>query len=391
MLTLDAAVAEAHANNPRIQESMKIWKASRASFWSGISPAYPELFIEQEGSPRTTRSVSEYEVRKTGFKQGFDFPLAYVFRGQTLHALNLEERARFRSVQNQVIREVKTAFYRVLLVQEKLRAFQEIRDLSLGNMEMARVRVLAGESSPYDTLKVKVDLAEVENVLLALEKSYDLARSEIRLLIGREPAGELSVDGRLSFMPVEFDLDTLRRMAVVHHPGLQEAAAAFRQLRSERNESWMDLLPSVHIRYFRMDMRNDPNPDRWGGEFALSIPVWFLLRGQGAVRSSALRVDASRFHLIHQRRSVLLEVDRAYQHLVVARRQVENYRKNTLKEVEELVRIATRSYEEGEMGYLEMSEALKSFNRIRIGYAESIFEYLAMLADLEYAVGKPLT
>jgi outer membrane protein TolC len=305
--------------------------------------------------------------------------------------LNLEQKARFQGVTNQVIRDVKTAFYRLLLVQEKVRAFQEIRDLSLGNMEMARIRVLAGESSPYDTLKVKVDLAEVENTLLALEKSVDLARSELRLLIGREPEGDLNVEGRLLFYPVEFDVDTLKQMAVVHHPGLQEAAAAVRQSRSVRNEAWMDMLPSVHLRYFQMDMRNDPNPDRWGGELALSVPVWFLLRGQGAVRSSALRIDASRFHMIHERRSILLEVDRAYQHLIVAQKQVENYRQNTLREVEELVRIATRSYEEGEMGYLEMSEALKSYNRIRIGYVESIFGYLATLADLEYAVGKPLT
>ena len=64
---------------------------------------------------------------------------------------------------------------------------------------------------------------------------------------------------------------------------------------------------------------------------------------------------------------------------------------HTLKEVEELVRIATRSYEEGEMGYLEMSDALKSFNRIRVGYSESVFEYLSALADLEEAVGRPLS
>ena len=390
-LSIEAAVAEALENNPRILAAMKMWKASRASLWEGISPAYPEFFIEQEGTPRTTRSVSEYEVRKTGFRQAIDFPLVYLFRGQAHHAMNHEQRACLEQVRSDVVRDVKTAFQHLLLIQEKVRAFQEIRDLSLRNLRMARVRVLAGESSPYDTLKVRVDLAEVENTLLALEKSYDLARSEIRLLIGREPEGTLLAEGSLTFVPITFDIDTLRQMAIVNHPGLVRAAAGVKRSRSIRNEAWTQLLPSMHIRYFQMDMRNDPNPDRWGGEFALSIPVWFLLRGQGAVRSTSFKVDASLLHFIYERRSVLLDVDRAHRKLIVAHLQVQNYRENTLKEVEELIRIAGRSYEEGEMGYLEMSEALKSFNRIRVGYAESIFEYLSALAELEHAVGKPLT
>ena len=140
-----------------------------------------------------------------------------------------------------------------------------------------------------------------------------------------------------------------------------------------------------------MDMPQAADPDRWGGELGVSIPLWILLRGQGAVRSTSLMVDVSRWQLIHKRRHVFLGVERAHSHLIVAGQQVKNYRDNTLKEVEELVRIATRSYEEGEMGYLEMSDALKTLNRIRVGYSESIFEYLAALADLENAVGRPLS
>ena len=390
-LSLEGAVEEAVENNPRIQKSFKEWKASRASLWEGISPAYPELFVELEGVPRSSRSVDDYEVRKSGFSQSIDFPLAYLFRGQAHHAMNLERKANMILVRNEVVRDVKTAFHAYLLIGEKIKAFRKIRELSFRNMHMARVRVLAGESSPYDTLKVKVDLAEVENELMALEKALDLAGTEIQLLMGREPEELLNVVGELSFESVEYEIDSLRQSAVENHPALWQAEAGVRQSRSLRNLAWTDVMPSVHLRYFQMDVPQDLNPDRWGGELGISIPLWILLRGQGAVRRSSLMVDASRWHVIQEKRKVVLEVDRAYSRLLVARQQVSNYRDNTLKEVEELVRIATRSYEEGEMGYLEMSDALKSFNRIRVGYSESVFEYLSALADLEEAVGRPLS
>jgi cobalt-zinc-cadmium efflux system outer membrane protein len=256
---------------------------------------------------------------------------------------------------------------------------------------MARIRVIAGESSPYDTLKVKVDLAEVENELLELEKALEVARTEVMILMGRDTEGPIRIEGQLTFTPIAFGIDSLKQLALENHPALMAAEAGVRQSRSVRNLAWTDLLPSVHLRYFQMDIPEDANPDRWGGELGITIPLWILLRGQGAVRSTSLMVDVSRWHVIHEERQVLLDVKRAHSHLIVAGQQVENYRDNTLKEVEELVRIATRSYEEGEMGYLEMSDALKTLNRIRVGYSESIFEYLAALADLENTVGRPLS
>jgi len=54
------------------------------------------------------------------------------------------------------------------------------------------------------------------------------------------------------------------------------------------------------------------------------------------------------------------------------------------------VRIATRSYEEGEMGYLEVAEALRSLNQTKVGYTKALFSYVKAQADLEVAVGVSL-
>ncbi len=72
---------------------------------------------------------------------------------------------------------------------------------------------------------------------------------------------------------------------------------------------------------------------------------------------------------------------------MVAQKQVQNYVENTMQEVEELVRIATRSYEEGEMGYLEVAEAMRTLNRTKAGYLDVLYDYLSARADVEKAVG----
>jgi len=84
-----------------------------------------------------------------------------------------------------------------------------------------------------------------------------------------------------------------------------------------------------------------------------------------------------------------LKVKEAFINLKVAESFYSKYKSN-LSQVEELVRIATRSYEEGEMGYLEVAEALRSMNKTKVGYSEALFSYLKAQADLEKAVGVSL-
>jgi len=386
-LTLERAIEEAVTRNPDLLKAEQEVGAAKAGFWEGVSPEYPEFFIEYEGIPEKSHSLSDYEEKKFGLTQGLDFPLAYFFKGQWHHFEKKRMEAEFLLLCNNLVSEVKKGFYRVILLDRQTELYEEIARITRQNFQKARVRVLAGESSPYDTLKVKVDLAEVENRVLVMKRVLEVARSELGLFLGRERGEPVDVVGDLSFLPVSLNQDSLCELALANHPSLMKAWAEVGQKSAKRRLSWTGLMPGIHLRYFRQEFPSEPSPRAWGGEIGVSVPLWFFLKGQGMIRSASSELKAARWRVESERREVLLEVDQAFSRLIVAEKQVQNYRENTLREVEELVRIATRSYEEGEMGYLEVAEAMRSLNRIQVGYAETLFEYLAAQADLEQAVG----
>lgn len=386
-LTLERAIEEAVTRNPDLLKAEQEVGAAKAGFWEGVSPEYPEFFIEYEGIPEKSHSLSDYEEKKFGLTQGLDFPLAYFFKGQWHHFEKKRMEAEFLLLRNNLVSEVKKGFYRVILLDRQTELYEEIARITRQNFQKARVRVLAGESSPYDTLKVKVDLAEVENRVLVMKRVLEVARSELGLFLGRERGEPVDVVGDLSFLPVSLNQDSLCELALANHPSLMKAWAEVGQKSAKRRLSWTGLMPGIHLRYFRQEFPSEPSPRAWGGEIGVSVPLWFFLKGQGMIRSASSELKAARWRVESERREVLLEVDQAFSRLIVAEKQVQNYRENTLREVEELVRIATRSYEEGEVGYLEVAEAMRSLNRIQVGYAETLFEYLAAQADLEQAVG----
>ncbi len=66
---------------------------------------------------------------------------------------------------------------------------------------------------------------------------------------------------------------------------------------------------------------------------------------------------------------------------------MERYIQTLLAQAEEVYRIALRSYEEGEVGYLQLLEAQQTLIAVRRGYIDALASYQAALAELERATG----
>ena len=386
-LSLQEAIEEAITHNPELLKAEREIHSAQAGLWEAVSPENPELFTEYEDIPDGSHSLSDFGEKKIGFIQELEFPLVYYFRGRWQNFEKNNVNDEYLLLRNEIVADVKKCFFNVILLEKKRQLYEDIARLTRSLYQKARIRVIAGESASYDTLKVKVDLAEVENTVLALKTEYEVTRYELGLLLGREEGNVIEIDGDLLFTPVPLNKDSLKQAAIENHPLMKEALTKLSQKNIEKNLSWLELMPNINVSYFHQEFPDEPSPKAWGGEIGISIPFWTFLRGQGKIRVASYELEAAKWQVESEKMHVLLEIEESYSRLIVAEKQVKNYRENTLMEVKELVRIATRSYEEGEMGYLEVAEAFRSMNRTMAGYYEALFEYLAAQAELEKAVG----
>jgi cobalt-zinc-cadmium resistance protein CzcA len=387
-LTLPQALEEAVRNNPVLRKARASVLATGAAFWESVSPEDPEAFVEWEGIPETSRTFSDFQVRKIGIIQKVEFPISYLYRGKLSRWREAEARAFHALRKREIIRDVKKAYWRLVMFYRQLEFLSEMNRLTRDTYEKARIRVLTGESSPYDTLKARVDLTRVSRMLINLKQERDTARDRLAVLLGRKN-GEPAIPAVAGFRmdSVRITLDTARERALENHPRLNMEEAVIKQRSMERSLAWFRLLPAFTLKYFHMDMDGGSLPGAWGGEFGVSIPLWGLLGGQGRIRSAGFRVEESRFYYEALRQDVILEVKRSFGRWDVAGREVGIYEEGSLRQVDALVNIAVRSYEEGEMSYLEVTDALRSMYQVRIGYMEALYNFKAALADLEFAIG----
>ncbi|MFO7890881.1 MAG: TolC family protein [bacterium] len=388
-LSLPKAVKEAVNNNLSLSQAYQEWKAKKARFWANISPDYPTIFTEMEGIPENSPSLDQFQVKKSGISQEFEFPTAYFFKAQQSRNLQKKAKARYQQLRNEVVAEVKKGFYKFQLFNKQQDLYEKILSLTRENFEKARIRVIAGETTSYDTLKLRVDVTEAENQVVKIQNQKKITQAELNKILGREIERPLVLQGELHHKPLNINLDSLRSTALIAHPRLNSARKEISLKKTERNLAWNDLLPGLHLRYFKQEFGNNSTKKAWGAEIGLSLPLWSFLKGQGEIRAANNTLNAARTNEISVKQSILVEMDIAIAALKIAEKKVNSFQKNTLNQVEELVRITTRSYEEGEMGYLQLADALKTMHRIKAEYYHSIYQYLKARAELLLAAGIP--
>ncbi len=384
-LTIDRAVTEALRHNPGLISFSEEIKAVKAARWDMVLPDNPDIFIEHEGIPLGS-SVSEYGEKKIGISQIIELPWMYYYRGKSNTMESHAAEAGYQSLKKDITVKVRKAFYRVLLLQNQMKLYSGIVDLTENLYRTAKIKVDAGETTAYESLRAKVDLAEAENRYLEVSTNHTYSLYALRQLLGRGKDDTLEITGEMAFEPVDIDIDRLKVQSLKSHPSLKQALYHVEQRSVEKTLSKLSFVPALSVSYFAMDMREESS-SAWGGEIGFSLPIWGLWKERGSLKAADHRLQAAGWQVESQKRSVLADVEQAANRLIVAQDHLVKYRDDVLGEVDEMVRIAEKSYAEGEMSYLEMTEALRTMQRAKAGYYEGLYDYLAAAADLEQAVG----
>ena len=86
----------------------------------------------------------------------------------------------------------------------------------------------------------------------------------------------------------------------------------------------------------------------------------------------------------------LVDVDKAYQSYVSARRVLELYTAENLGQLERLRTVANVSYQEGAASLFELLDAQRAYNGAMTAYNQARADYQMTLWDLEQATGHSL-
>lgn len=357
-LTLDDALRTAREHNPQLAAVR--WGGDIAAgerIQAGVLPN-PELSWEVEDTRRDTQTttVTLSQPIELGGKRGARIELAE--RGQGLAALELERQ------DNALRADVTAAFHDAARAQEQLALAGQSLRLTERGLQVVQGRVRAGTASPIEATRAQVQVSQMRLEQQRAEQAVSVAHQNLATAMGIARIDFEQVEPAIRGLPpvpsAERLLARLAQTAELRLASQQidQSEAALGVARSQRIP---DLTLSVGSQYDRAE-RERVNV------LGVSVPLPLFDRNQGNVLAAARRADQARDLRNDTELRVRGEVLQALAQWRTAGHEVSAFEGSILPAAQQAVDAATRGFERGKFGFIDVLDAQRTLVEARTQY-----------------------
>lgn len=377
-LTLDQALQSAFSGNPDLaaaQWDIGIAEGDRQQ--AGLIPN-PEVSWEAEDTRRDSRTTTIMlsQPIELGGKRGARIDVAS--RAQDAAGIELERK------RNALRADVIQAFNNAQTAQQRLQLSRQSRQLAEHGVRVAQGRIEAGKSSPVEGTRAQVQLSEVRLEVSRAERDQANAYQQLAQVMGTPLPTSTKVQAATQSMPAVPPptklLDRLNETAELRLATLQvdqrEASLGL-----EKSQRIPDLTVSVGSQYSETE-RERVNV------VGLSMPIPLFNRNQGNVLAAARRTDQARDLRNATELRLRTEIQTSLAQWQTANGEVTAFNQTILPAAQRAVDSATRGFEMGKFGFLDVLDAQRTLIAARSQYIQAVSEATDARVRIERIFGE---
>ncbi|MFJ4346464.1 TolC family protein [Pseudomonas sp. NPDC089401] len=377
-ISLAQALSTAMDANPDLAAArQEIGIADGARKQAGLIPN-PEISYEMEDTRRntSTTTVTLSQTLELGGKRGARVDVATY--GQSVAQLELDRRL------NGLRADVVQAFYAALRAQAGLDLAKQSLELTERGLRIVEGRVRAGKSSPVEATRAQVQLAEARLQVRRAETEKATAYQQLAQVTGssvtvfdrlESPTLSPGLPPRTEALLAKLDQTPEMRQSVVQ---IDKSDAS---LGAEKAQRIPNLTVSMGSQYDR-SVRERVNV------VGLSMPLPLFDRNQGNILSASRRADQARDLRNAVELRLRAETQTALNQWATAMQEVESYDKTILPSAQQAVDTATRGFEMGKFGFIEVLDAQRTLIAARGQYLDSLAAATNARAQVERVYGE---
>ncbi|RZJ20503.1 MAG: CusA/CzcA family heavy metal efflux RND transporter [Acinetobacter sp.] len=385
-LTLDSAIAKALKNNLQIRTSKLSIVQAKALQKSGVDIPKTELLLTQDPTSGGNMDNS------FGITQNIAWPGLYKNNKKLLNQQTILAERTSGSVQAEVIRNVRMAWYSFLLNRETLRVLNYQDSVYSNFVKKAEIRWKTGETSKLELISATTKFQEVQ--ALKVNAQAELSNSEAVLKQLLNISAPLKIAENSLVMQVVTDMDKVDLSANAQGlVELQNIEVAGARLAIEKSKS----LPDFSLGYSQQLIISGFNPagisrtyspgTRIAGfQIGVAVPI-FNGAGRSRVRAEKIAIEVARSNYESQKSQVGLAYEQEQQHYLTFKKLVDYYTNCGIKLADEQSRIAQVSFNLGEIGYVEYIQHISGSVQTKLAYLEALSQLNQSAIQLQYLKG----
>ena len=381
-ISLEIAIETALRENPELNTIREKVKVARARIDGIALLGNPELETEFLGGAHAEQKLELTKAFELGGQRGHRIRIAKT----QLEKVDTE----LAKASQSVTKSVKIVFYELLLVQEKLKLAKEIVQHNEQMRDIAQTRFETGDISVTQANLANIHLQSALREAVTLESELQLAQLALNGLMGtpleaaRVAVGDLGEKASPDTLQ-KLTLDALKTQALAHRNDLKSL-----QLNAQLTESEFRLAKAANIPDLSVGALAERSVDEsaFGVKFSIPLPLFNRNRAEINATKAQQQVDTAQIN--NSEKQIVREVIAAFLSLSTTQKMLTFYEGDSLKLLNENLKLTRTAYELGETELLEVILMQNEFIKTRFAYLDALAAYHKALAELEAAVGTSL-
>lgn len=378
VLTLERAVLVAVSNNPELRGAGSRVDAARGRAAQAVVWSNPELELSSEDWAVNRDSFSDSK-QLIGVSQTVPFPGKKRWERKIGEADVRGSELEVALRRAELIREVKTAFYRELSAERRAEVTRDLIATAQNASDAARKRAEAGEIPLQEQLRAEVELEKVASELVVAQREATTSRQDLATLLGWPDLGKTSIAGALSQNP-NLKLLEAPEQWVDRHPRVIAARVASQRAQFEARRARLEPYPDVK---FGVQGGREGALDSSIVQFRITLPLPIIDRSKGRKQEARANVAGAEADLASIQQRLMRDWTAARDRFYSANQRATSYRDRILPKAKEALRLAQIGFEKGKFSYIDLADAQRSEEEAQLDYQKILLELNLAQADLE--------
>ena len=387
-VSLEEALSIAKQNNPKVIEAQKNIEIAKAKYKNSKKLKNPELDIDVAKLAYDLEDQSKFdEDRLEGEVRINQSIQIWGKRGLSIGVAKDEKQQveyEYQSIWMDIFRQVKEQYAETLLHQKEIELTRNGLDRAQRLLEQVNIKFNEGKARNHELSRSKLEVANARNDYLEAENGFNISLGQLNILLGRSMGENLKLKDNLTPKELEQDFDELFEIA------LSERADVLSQERQvSKKEKMLKMAKRLRLPDVILGLFVEREDEIYSAGAGISFELPFWNQSQQDIRGAVLEKEIAESNLSALKKEVELDVYIAFKNTIFAKKSLSNLQE-AIKEANELLRIVTIEYQEGEATFLIYLEGLASYKETKKNYLASLSNYANKLAVLEQKVGSNL-
>ncbi len=374
IISVEEAVEIGLNNNLRLKSSMLEIDKSKALIGSTETFGKADIYYEYD---RANIAGNGIPLQVFGIKQSFKLP-SFVKANDKLLASNSESTAGYVEIEKWMLsKEIRKTYFEIVYWKKIINEYNFLDSLYQSFENASNKKYELGEGSLLEKLTAN---AKRQEITLQLEQAKKNELSEMAKLKYWMQSGEV-----FSIQPIQYDKITVEPPNIRRHPAVEFKRLLVNNANFALDLSEKQILPDVHLSFFN-SFSGIENFNYYPGiQAGVSIPLWKKsLKSLNEAAKIEVSIKSNDFeNQINELENKLLELQAS---LAIYEEAINKYINSGSMLQDDLIAVALKSLNGGEIDFFQYIFTLESAVNIRINYLKNLHSYNQIVIDINHLI-----